>query len=373
MYHDGLPDWLLSLEGIIRQREDHTIRTAEPTPSSLPSLNSSTAAKDQTDGSDMKDEDMKNRKETKQKPGESKQKIKPSGNRMILSDDKKKSIVWDDKLQRWLNQDGTEDETSGPAAPPIDMQLQSQGMLSALGQTNNVDGTERPGPPFPGNEQVGASMPMTSMNAYSRLNSGPRGRQGLRNKYVDVLNLGGNGGSSSHSSIAPPPAVPGIMNLLPSQPFSGTLFVPQSTDNTTGDTLTQQSADGSDQVTQSSEGQMAPLHVGSTTSGLPSASHLHQIPGVYNNSEPTRGSSPDRMSTTSKVSEFSLEVRQHMGYPRPTENTPIHHAGQIPMYSSPGPLPAFSVRVQPQQRGRFGNVRPRYVGMGVSSKPPTTM
>ena len=45
---------------------------------------------------------------------------------------------------------------------------------------------------------------------------------------MDVLNPGGNGGSS-HSSIAPPPAVPGIMNPLPSQPFSGTLFVPQST------------------------------------------------------------------------------------------------------------------------------------------------
>ncbi|XP_062515437.1 uncharacterized protein LOC134190912 [Corticium candelabrum] len=70
----------------------------------------------------------------------------------------------------------------------------------------------------PRNEQVGASMPMTSTNAYSRLNSGPRGRQGLRNKYVDVLNAGVSGGLSSHSSIAP----------LPSQPYSGTLFVPQS-------------------------------------------------------------------------------------------------------------------------------------------------
>ena len=35
-------------------------------------VDSSTAAKDQTDGSDTKDEDIKNRKETKQKPGESK-------------------------------------------------------------------------------------------------------------------------------------------------------------------------------------------------------------------------------------------------------------------------------------------------------------
>ena len=36
MYHDGLPEWLLSLENILSQREDHTIKTAEPTPSPLP-------------------------------------------------------------------------------------------------------------------------------------------------------------------------------------------------------------------------------------------------------------------------------------------------------------------------------------------------
>ncbi len=59
-----------------------------------------------------------------------------------------------------------------------------------------------------------------------------RGCLGVRSKYVDVFKSGGSGSSGQAGSQAPPPAPPPMMGMglapgASTQPFTGTLFMPQ--------------------------------------------------------------------------------------------------------------------------------------------------
>ncbi|XP_069097700.1 protein transport protein Sec16A isoform X3 [Pleurodeles waltl] len=115
-------------------------------------------------------------------------------NEAHLPDDKNRSIVWDEKKQRWVNMDEPEGEESKPPPPP------PQGIPKG----------SQAAPSGPG------GPPNSSVNMFSIRAAGARGR------YVDVLNPGG---SRSRSSVPPPADL-----FAPLAPMSipTNLFVPNA-------------------------------------------------------------------------------------------------------------------------------------------------
>ncbi|XP_072287986.1 protein transport protein Sec16A isoform X2 [Pyxicephalus adspersus] len=118
-------------------------------------------------------------------------------NEAHLPDDRNKSIVWDEKKQRWVNLDEPEGEESKPPPPPP----------SAMPKRTQASSS---GPGGPG------ANPNPSVNMFSIRAGGPRGR------YVDVLNPGG----SKPSSSVPPPA--DLFAPLAPMPIPSNLFVPNA-------------------------------------------------------------------------------------------------------------------------------------------------
>ncbi|XP_025331614.3 protein transport protein Sec16A isoform X9 [Canis lupus dingo] len=90
-----------------------------------------------------------------------------------LPDDKNKSIVWDEKKNRWVDVNEPEEEKKAPPPPPA-----------------SLPKVPLAGPPGPG------GPPRASVNMFSRKAAGARAR------YVDVLNPGG----PQRSEAAPAPA-----------------------------------------------------------------------------------------------------------------------------------------------------------------------
>ncbi|KAJ8339052.1 hypothetical protein SKAU_G00358380 [Synaphobranchus kaupii] len=117
-------------------------------------------------------------------------------NEAHLPDDKNKSIVWDEKKQKWVNLDEPEEE-SKPLAPPP----------SSFPKMGPQMGLGVPGGPPSGGPPV---------NIFSRKAGGTRGR------YVDVLNPGGN--SARPVGLAPAPA--DLFAPLAPMPMPANLFVP---------------------------------------------------------------------------------------------------------------------------------------------------
>ncbi|XP_063288941.1 protein transport protein Sec16A isoform X3 [Pelobates fuscus] len=115
-------------------------------------------------------------------------------NEAHLPDDRNKSIVWDEKKQRWINMDEPDGEESKPLPPPPAGMPRPQNMPAGPG-----------GPPNP------------SVNMFSIRAAGARGR------YVDVLNP--NGGSRPSNTV-PPPA--DLFAPLAPMPMSANLFVPNA-------------------------------------------------------------------------------------------------------------------------------------------------
>ncbi|XP_040320284.1 protein transport protein Sec16A isoform X3 [Herpailurus yagouaroundi] len=89
-----------------------------------------------------------------------------------LPDDKNKSIVWDEKKNRWVDVNEPEEEKKAPPPPPTSLPKAAQA-----------------GPPGPG------GPPRASVNMFSRKAAGARAR------YVDVLNPGGP--QRSEPALAP--------------------------------------------------------------------------------------------------------------------------------------------------------------------------
>lgn len=115
-------------------------------------------------------------------------------NEAHLPDDRNKSIVWDEKKQRWVNLDEPEGEESKPLPPP-----------PSVMPKRPQSGSSGPGAP-----------PNPSVNMFSIRAGGARGR------YVDVLNPGG----SKPASTVPPPA--DLFAPLAPMPIPSNLFVPNS-------------------------------------------------------------------------------------------------------------------------------------------------
>uniref|UniRef100_A0A8C3HDW5 Protein transport protein sec16 n=1 Tax=Chrysemys picta bellii TaxID=8478 RepID=A0A8C3HDW5_CHRPI len=190
-------------------------------------------------------------------------------NEAHLPDDKNKSIVWDEKKQRWVNLDEPEEESKPPPPPPAGFPKAPQ--------------TAPPGPGGP-----------PGVNMFSRKAAGTRAR------YVDVLNPSG----AKPSGAVPAPS--DLFAPLAPMPIPANLFVPNSVPEE------QQPMDGSGAREQtlsanqvSTDATTEPQYLNSTM--LPPGSEL---PG----SNPD-GSQSGELSRSSSMSSLSREVSQHFNQP----------------------------------------------------------
>nr|XP_056716367.1 protein transport protein Sec16A [Euleptes europaea] len=217
-------------------------------------------------------------KETKKEPAPQKRGgtwfdwlMRKGKNEAHLPDDKNKSIVWDEKKQRWVNLDEPEEESKPPPPPPTGFPKAPQ--ASSFGQG---------GPP---------SGPV---NMFSRRAAGNRGR------YVDILNPSG---------AKPPGAVPAPSDLfapLAPMPIPSNVFVPNSA-------LEEQ---------QPLEGQGAEEQMASGNQTAPEMSderpYLNSAvlpPGSELPSSNLDGSQCGELSRSSSMSSLSREVSQHFNQP----------------------------------------------------------
>ncbi|XP_028666035.1 protein transport protein Sec16A isoform X3 [Erpetoichthys calabaricus] len=126
-------------------------------------------------------------------------------NEAHLPDDKNKSIVWDEKKQRWVNLDEPEEESKPPPPPPSGFpKIAHQVPRGPVGSAGGANA----GPP---------------VNIFSR-------KAGSRGRYVDVLNPGGAGPKLSSTVPAPadlfaplaPMPIPVNFSAPEDQPKEGT-------------------------------------------------------------------------------------------------------------------------------------------------------
>ncbi|XP_029196226.2 protein transport protein Sec16A-like isoform X7 [Acropora millepora] len=167
-------------------------------------------------------------------------------NEMILPDDSKKTIYYDENLKRWVNTEEDEQDKTPPPPPPSDLQLgggrppmMSAGNATSAGAT--TQGLNGPvstpfsppaaaAPGFPGsvdNRQTPVAVPAPPSKFSRKAFGGGR----LGKKYVDVLNPSGQ--SSSGSAMLPSsflPTFPGpVTEFNPAQMF---VPAPVPVDNT---------------------------------------------------------------------------------------------------------------------------------------------
>ncbi|XP_067941202.1 protein transport protein Sec16A-like isoform X2 [Watersipora subatra] len=131
-------------------------------------------------------------------------KILPKGkNEIILPDDSKQSIVWDDKLKKWVDtqSDGTEAPKAAP--PPTDM---------TLGRSSPAVGH---------NSSIPAPQPAGG-NLYSR-------KKGKGSKYVDVM------GKTAGTSLTPIPQH--LFDVTPRSTPTSSIFTPTPSSDENGDSL----------------------------------------------------------------------------------------------------------------------------------------
>ncbi|XP_053329063.1 protein transport protein Sec16A [Spea bombifrons] len=204
-----------------------------------------------------------------------------------LPDDKNKSIVWDEKKQRWVNMDEPDgEENKPPPPPPSTMPKRPQNI-----------------PPGPG------GPPNPSVNMFSIRAAGTRGR------YVDVLNPSG----SRPSNPVPPPA--DLFAPLAPMPMPANLFVP----NAVPEPEQPMEASGAE-TAQPGEptGYDAQSQLSNTASFPPGA----DVTG--SNEE----SPPGELSRSSSMSSLSREVSQHFTQ-APVNTAPVSAppAGTVTFYN----------------------------------------
>ncbi|KAL0965919.1 hypothetical protein UPYG_G00287870, partial [Umbra pygmaea] len=117
-------------------------------------------------------------------------------NEAHLPDDKNKSIVWDEKKQKWVNLDEPEEESKPPPPPP-------SGFPKMPGPMPGSGGATSGGPP---------------VNMFSR-------RAGTKCRYVDVLNPPGGTCTKPGGSV---PAPSDFFAPLAPMPMPTNLFVPRA-------------------------------------------------------------------------------------------------------------------------------------------------
>ncbi|XP_034753083.1 protein transport protein Sec16A isoform X2 [Etheostoma cragini] len=186
-------------------------------------------------------------------------------NEAHLPDDKNKSIVWDEKKQRWVDLNEPEEESKPVPPPPPGFPKMPQ-----------MPGPGGPAPP------PGSGPPV---NMFSR-------RAGTKGRYVDVLNPSR---MAKPSGSAPAPA--DIFAPLAPMPMTGNLFVPSSAP---ADQQPLEASEGGDQKQNSPNTSAAPQMFNPTLPPAPEGAPVAD------------GSHSGELSRSSSMSSLSREVSQHL-------------------------------------------------------------
>ncbi|XP_035804927.2 protein transport protein Sec16A isoform X3 [Amphiprion ocellaris] len=196
-------------------------------------------------------------------------------NEAHLPDDKNKSIVWDEKKQRWVDLNEPEEESKPPPPPP-----------SGFPKMAPMPGPG--GPPAPP-----SSGP--SVNMFSR-------KAGTKSRYVDVLNPSR---TAKPGGMAPAPA--DIFAPLAPMPMPANLFVPSSAPD---DHQPLEGSEGGNQEQNSPNASAAPQMFNPTL--LPPAPEGPPV---------SDGSQSGELSRSSSMSSLSREVSQHLNQSHPAPGT----------------------------------------------------
>ncbi|XP_014637805.1 PREDICTED: protein transport protein Sec16A isoform X3 [Ceratotherium simum simum] len=207
-----------------------------------------------------------------------------------LPDDKNKSIVWDEKKNRWVDVNEPEEEKKAPPPPPTSLPKAPQAV-----------------PPGPG------GPPRASVNMFSRKAAGSRAR------YVDILNPGG--ARRTEPALAPAELFAPLAPL----PIPAHLFGPNP------DAEEAPPAEGASREGQAPAGGPANPEPASEPKVSSSAALL---PGTEVLPSRVDGSQGGELSRCSSMSSLSREVSQHFnqapGDPPPAGALP---GGAVPFYN----------------------------------------
>ncbi|XP_039513326.1 protein transport protein Sec16A isoform X5 [Pimephales promelas] len=185
-------------------------------------------------------------------------------NEAHLPDDKNKTIVWDEKKQKWVNLDEPEEESKPPPPPPTSFPKAPMGSLGM-------------GPPGAGGPAMGPPV-----NMFSR-------RAGTKSRYVDVLNPG-RGGSKPTAAV-PPPA--DLFAPLAPMAMPTNLFTPAA-------------APGEQQPMEGSIPDASGENTQQTSATVPQMFNPNALPPG------PEGTQSGELSRSSSMSSLSREVSQHL-------------------------------------------------------------
>ncbi|XP_070780798.1 protein transport protein Sec16A [Enoplosus armatus] len=247
-----------------RERSNSAVKQASPPPPSIPEQ-------------PRKEEAKKVKKDSPKKGGGGGGWLnwlyRKGKNEAHLPDDKNKSIVWDEKKQKWVDLNEPEEESKPPPPPPSGFPMMPQ-----------VPGLGGPAAPPSGGPSV---------NMFSR-------KAGTRSRYVDVLNPSRTakpGGSG--------PAPADIFAPLAPMAMPANLFVPSS-------------APDDQQPLEGSEGgnleQNSP-----NTSAAPQMFNPTLLPPAPEGPPVPDGSQSGELSRSSSMSSLSREVSQHLNQSNPAQ------------------------------------------------------
>nr|XP_057904596.1 protein transport protein Sec16A isoform X3 [Doryrhamphus excisus] len=254
-----------------RERSNSAVKQASPPPPSIPEQ-------------PRKEETKKAKKDSPKKGGGGggvgwlTWLYRKGKNEAHLPDDKNKSIVWDEKKQKWVDLNEPEEE-SKPLPPPPSGFPKMAPMPAPAGP---------PAPPSSG----------PPVNMFSR-------RAGIKSRYVDVLNPGG---AAKPAGLAPAPPMELFAPLAP-MPMPTNLFVPSSAPTD------QQPREGSEGGNQE---QSTP------NSSVPQMFNPTLLPPVPQGPPVLDGSQSGELSRSSSMSSLSREVSQHLNQShRGPRNAPV--------------------------------------------------
>ncbi|XP_040914380.1 protein transport protein Sec16A isoform X2 [Toxotes jaculatrix] len=209
-------------------------------------------------------------------------------NEAHLPDDKIKSIVWDEKKQRWVDLNEPEEESKPPPPPPSGFPKMA---------------------PMPG--PGGPAAPPSSgppVNMFSR-------KAGTKSRYVDVLNPSR---TAKPGGLAPAPA--DLFAPLAPMPMPTNLFVPSSAPD---DQQPLEGSEGGHQEQNSPNTSAAPQMFNPTL--LPPAPEGHPVPD---------GSQSGELSRSSSMSSLSRESHPAQGT-APTGGVTFYNPAQFAQTSAP--------------------------------------
>ncbi|XP_061555389.1 protein transport protein Sec16A isoform X2 [Phycodurus eques] len=241
-----------------RDRSNSAVKQASPPPPSIPEQ-------------PRKEETKKAKKDSSKKSGGGVGWLttwlyRKGKNEAHLPDDKNKSIVWDEKKQKWVDLNEPEEESKPLAPPPSGFPK-----MAPMPVPSGPAAPPSSGPP---------------VNMFSR-------RAGLKSRYVDVLNPGGG---AKAAGMAPAPPMVLFAPLAP-MPMPTNLFVPSSAPND------QQPREGSEGGNQE---QLSP------NTSVPQMFNPTLLPPVPQGPPALDGSHSGELSRSSSMSSLSREVSQHL-------------------------------------------------------------